>query len=243
MAKFLFLVYSVIGYAIGLTSLAYLFGFLIDFGVPKGINDGVRYSLWPSILTDACLVLGFGLHHSVTARQPFKRWLTQWIPQPIERSTYVLMTSFLTFVVVYFWKPIPIEIWSVESRSWSTVILAAYLATWTMMVASTFHFGHFGFMGLQQAWDRFWGRPVRSVPFTARYLYALVRHPISLGWMLMPWLTPHMTVGQLVWAVAVTVYVLIATQYEEDDLMREIGDDYRNYRTHVPTFVPRIKNR
>ena len=210
MANVFFLIYSAIGYIIGLASLAYLFGFLIDFGVPKGVNDGEIHSIWTSILVNACLVLGFGLHHSITARSSFKRWWTQWIPQPIERATYVFMTAALTFVVVFFWKPIPITIWILEN-TYSVAILAAYAATWMMMAASTFHFGHFGFMGLQQAWDRLIDRPAGPVPFTARYLYALVRHPISLGWMLMPWLTPHMTVGQLVWAVAVTVYVLAAT--------------------------------
>ncbi len=81
------------------------------------------------------------------------------------------------------------------------------------------------------------------MPFTARYLYALVRHPISLGWMLLPWLTPHMTTGQLVWALTMGIYVLIATVYEEQDLIREIGDDYRQYRTEIPRFVPGSKRR
>ena len=241
MVNSLYLIYAAIAYALGMASLAYLFGFLIDFGVPKGINDGEYHSLWRSILWDTSLVLCFGLHHSVTARSSFKRCWTQWVPQAIERSSYVLMAALLTFVVVYFWKPIPIKIWSADSQLWSGAILAAYASTWMMMVASTFHFGHFGFMGLRQAWERYLNRPAHPVPFTVRYLYALVRHPIGLGWMLMPWLTPNMTVGQLVWAVTVTIYVLVATRFEENDLIREIGDGYRKYRTDVPMFVPRIK--
>ncbi|MCH9695501.1 MAG: isoprenylcysteine carboxylmethyltransferase family protein [Gammaproteobacteria bacterium] len=238
MTKFLFLFYSAIGYLLGLASLAYLAGFLIDFGVPKGINDGNVQPFWISVLIDTSLVLGFGLHHSLTARSSFKRWWTQWIPEPIERATYVYMTAVVTFIVVFFWQPIPVTIWQVENQAGSILVLTVYVAIWLMMSAATFHFGHFGFFGLRQAWDRYLDRSAASVPFTARYLYSLVRHPISLGWMLMPWFAPHMTVGQLVWALTVTCYVLIATKYEEADLVREIGDDYLKYRAEVPTFVP-----
>ena len=241
MIRTLFLVYSAIAYLVGLASLAYLFGFLIDFGVPKGINDGVRDGVWLSVVTDVCLVLGFGLHHSLTARTSFKRWWTRWVPAPVERSTYILMTAVLTFIVVYLWKPVPITLWSIDSGFWAALVLIAYLGTWIMMLASTFQFGHFGFMGIRPAWDHFLGRQARPGSFTARYLYAIVRHPISLGWMVMPWLTPHMTVGQLVWAASVTVYVIVATGFEEGDLTRQIGDEYRTYRKEVPRFVPTVK--
>ena len=238
MQRGFYLIYSAIGYVVGLASIGYLAGFLIDFGVPKGINDGEPQAVWLSVVVDACLVLGFGVHHSLTARSTFKRWWTRWVAPTIERATYVYMSAALTFAMVYFWQPIPVTIWRVENPVATTVILAAYAATWLMMVAATFHFGHFGFFGLSQAWDRFRHRPAAAVPFSARYLYSLVRHPISLGWMLVPWLTPHMTVGQLVWAISVMVYVLAATRYEESDLIQELGDDYLTYRTEVPAFLP-----
>ena len=152
------------------------------------------------------------------------------------------MTVVLTFLLVYLWQPIPETIWRVDDLVVSRLILAAYFATWAMMLASTFHFGHLGFFGVTQALGAYRNRPEASAAFAARYLYALVRHPISLGWILTPWLTPHMTVGQLVWAVSVTAYVLIATKYEEADLISEIGDDYRQYRKEVPAFIPRVKS-
>ncbi|MDH4316554.1 MAG: isoprenylcysteine carboxylmethyltransferase family protein [Gammaproteobacteria bacterium] len=241
MKRTLFLTYSAVAYVLALGSLAYLMGFLVDVGVPKGINDGPVGSFWPSVLIDAAMISLFGLHHSITARASFKGWWTRIIPRPIERATYLYMTVALTYLLVDFWQPIPETLWRTDNQVISAVIFSAYLATWAMMLASTFHFGHLSFFGVSQALDRFRNRPEASVPFAARYLYALMRHPISLGWMLMPWLTPHFTVGQLVWALSVTAYVLIATKYEEADLIAEIGDDYRRYREEVPAYIPGAK--
>lgn len=241
MKRAIFLTYSAVAYMLALASLVYLMGFLVDMGVPKGINDGPIGSTWLSVLINAALLFIFGLHHSITARASFKRWWTRIIPRPIERATYLYMTVALTCLVVCLWQPIPATIWRVDNPFVSQLILAAYLATWVMMLASTFHFGHLSFFGVSQALDRFRNRPEANTPFAARYLYALMRHPISLGWMLTPWLTPTMTAGQLVWALSVSAYVLIATRYEEADLISELGDDYCRYRKEVPAYIPGTK--
>jgi methanethiol S-methyltransferase len=38
--------------------------------------------------------------------------------------------------------------------------------------------------------------------------------------------------------VAMTGYILIATQLEERDLVAALGDEYRDYRREVPRLVP-----
>ena len=40
-------------------------------------------------------------------------------------------------------------------------------------------------------------------------------------------------------AAVTTVYVLVAVQLEEHDLIGTFGDRYRTYRTQVPMLVPR----
>ena len=54
------------------------------------------------------------------------------------------------------------------------------------------------------------------------------------------WLTPHLTVGHVVFAVATLGYILLATPFEEADLIEELGDAYRSYRARVPAFAPRV---
>lgn len=238
--RLLTLAYGLGGYILATLSIAYFVGFFANVLVPKGINDGTPGALLPSIAINLGLIWLFGLHHSTAARRWFKAWLTRTVPQCMERATYLYTTTVFAAVLFVFWKPIPITVWQVETPALVVTIYALYLAVWAMMVASTFHFGHFGFFGLQQVWDRFLERKPKSVPFASKYLYGLVRHPISLGWMLAPWFTPHMTVGQLVFAFGATVYVLAATPFEEADLVEEIGEQYRNYREEVPAFIPRL---
>jgi methanethiol S-methyltransferase len=150
------------------------------------------------------------------------------------------MTAAATAVLVIFWQPIPITLWRIEALPAVVGITALYLAIWGMMFAATFHFGHLGFFGLAQAWARVRARPAPEAPFASRWLYGIVRHPFSLGWML-AWVTPHLTVGQLVIAICATAYVLAATGFEEADLIEALGDRYRAYRTEVPAFLPRLR--
>ncbi|MFB0614220.1 methyltransferase family protein [Aurantiacibacter poecillastricola] len=238
MRKSLILAFAGVAYVLSLASLAYIVGFIADFGVPKAISDGERLPLWTAIAIDAVLISMFGLHHSITARSSFKRWWTNIVPASIERATYLYMTVINVGFLIYYWTPIPITIWRVESPALVGFILAAYAGVWVMMVAATFHFGHFRFLGLAQAWENFRQATPEQRPLSARYLYAVVRHPISLGWMFAPFFVAHFTVGHLVFAVATMVYVLIATPFEEADLIEEIGEPYRGYRKRVPAFVP-----
>ncbi len=239
--KSLMLIYALISYAVATASLVYIMGFLADVGVPKGISDGAATTPWIAIVIDAGLVGLFGLHHSITARTSFKRWWTKIIPAPIERATYLYMTAIMTALLVTFWLPVPITVWQVHSDLAAGFMYAAYIAVWIMMSAATFHFGHFNFFGLEQAWQNFRQSPPKTSSMTARYLYALVRHPISLGWMAAPLVMPHLTVGHIVFAASTFVYIILATPFEEADLIDALGKPYIDYRKNVPTFVPFLK--
>ena len=240
-ARWAMLVYAATGYVVGLGAMVYIIGFLADVGVPKSVNDGPEGPVWFAVAVNLGLIGLFGLHHSATARAAFKRRWAKVIPPPIERATYLHMSAAATALLVLLWRPIPVTLWRVETPEIAAAMWALYLAAWGMMIAATFHFGHFRFMGLAQAWEAFRRKPPATGAFSARFLYAAVRHPISLGWMIAPFLTPHMTVGLLVFALGVIGYIVIATPFEEADLIEEIGEDYRRYREGTPPFLPALR--
>lgn len=239
MKKVFDLIYAVLGYILAMLTLAYIMAFVIDFAVPISINSGsTQLDIWAAALINCALVLLFGLHHSITARPWFKKWWTQYIPKHLERSTYLYMTTLVTALLIIFWQPIPITLWKAEQTWAVAALISSYLLVWMIMFMATFHFGHFSFFGLGEVWAKIRRNNVTRSSFSAKYLYALVRHPISLGWMLTPWLVPHFTLGQLIFSVSVAIYVLTATVFEERDLIQEFGETYKKYKKHVPAFIP-----
>lgn len=52
-----------------------------------------------------------------------------------------------------------------------------------------------------------------------------------------------MTLSHLVFALATTVYILVAIQFEERDLVRTHGRDYEEYRHRVPMLIPFLRSR
>jgi protein-S-isoprenylcysteine O-methyltransferase Ste14 len=70
--------------------------------------------------------------------------------------------------------------------------------------------------------------------------YKHVRHPLYLGWALAFWATPTMTLGHLLFAGVLTLYMAGAAVIEERDLVAHFGQQYREYRRKVPMFVPRL---
>ncbi|AWL13003.1 hypothetical protein HMF8227_02551 [Saliniradius amylolyticus] len=238
--RLLILVYALGGYLVGVLSLIYLMGFIINVAVPKGINDGEPGNVWISLFVNAALISLFGLHHSLTARTKFKHWLKRYHPVPVQRATYLYFTALMTAVLVIFWQPIDIIIWQVNHPEVVTLILGLYFFFWALMVMSSFPIGHFHLLGLAQAWNHFLKKQSMDPPFSTKFLYGVVRHPISSCWVLIAWCTPVMTLGHLVFAVGVLVYILLATPHEEKDLVQDIGPDYLKYKEEVPPFIPLI---
>ena len=62
------------------------------------------------------------------------------------------------------------------------------------------------------------------------------------GWLTAFWATPQMTVGHLLFTLGCTVYILVAIQMEERDLVDLHGDEYEAYQERVPMLVPFSKS-
>jgi protein-S-isoprenylcysteine O-methyltransferase Ste14 len=239
MAACLMVLYGLVAYCFFFATFLYTIGFVGNFQLPKTIDSGAPAPLAEALIVNLLLFGLFAVQHSVMARPAFKRWWTRIVPERIERSTYVLAATLALALLLWQWRPIaePL-IWEVGHRAGFITLQAIFWLGWSVLLISTFLLDHFELFGLRQVFTRPGGRTLPAPAFKTPLFYRYVRHPIYLGFLLSSWATPRMTAGHLVFAIAMTGYILIGIYFEERDLVAQFGSRYRQYREQVSMLLP-----
>lgn len=238
MTRLIAFAYGLAAYLVFFVTILYAIGFVSGLPVPKGIDSGAIVSVPEALLVNLLLLLLFAIQHSLMARKPFKRWLTQYIPAAVERSTYVLLASLALLLLFWQWRPMPHMLWHIADTGLAMAITGVSLVGWALVFTSTFLINHFELFGLQQVVNNLSGRTVSAPRFRVPLLYKVVRHPIYLGFMIAFWATPTMTMGHLLFAAVTTAYIFIGIALEERDLVDLFGDEYLHYRKRVAMIMP-----
>jgi methanethiol S-methyltransferase len=241
MKRLLFFTYGVLCYLVFFGTFLYAVAFIGGFGVPTTLDGPASGPLLAALAINAGLLTLFAVQHSVMARPWFKRWWTQIVPKPIERSTYVLFSSLALILLFWQWRPMGGEVWSVENPAGVFALRALFAFGFGLVLVSTFLIDHFDLFGLRQVWLYLVGQPYTARPFVTPGPYRMVRHPLYVGWFFAFWMTPVMTIAHLVFAVATAAYILLAIQFEEHDLVEEHGAAYEQYRDRVPMLIPSLR--
>jgi methanethiol S-methyltransferase len=239
MKRWSFFVYGVFCHLLFLVTFAYLVGFVGNLVVPKSI-DSTPSEFLPAFVCDLLLILLFGLQHSIMARPWFKRHWTRLVPEPIERSTYVLLSCAAVGLLMWQWRSLDGVLWNVENPVVRGLLWGLFAIGWLLVPVVSLMINHFDLFGTRQVWLYLNGRPYTELPFRTPLLYNRVRHPLYLGFALAMWATPTMSVGHLLFAGALTAYMALAAHIEERALVGHFGDKYRHYTRRVPMFLPRI---
>ena len=242
MKRSIWFAYGVLCHGMFLGLFFYMVGFLANFQVPKSIDSGAEGSFGPALAINLGLLALWGVPHSIMARPTFKRWWTKFVPEPIERATYVLVSNLLMVLLIWQWSPMPGVIWDVQAPTAQVVLWSLFGLGWLLIFLSSLLINHFDLFGTRQVWLHLRGKEYTPPIFGTPVLYRVVRHPLYVGWLLAFWATPAMTVGHLVFAIGTTAYILIAIQLEERNLT-ESHPEYDAYRSRVPMLVPFTKRR
>jgi protein-S-isoprenylcysteine O-methyltransferase Ste14 len=171
MAALLTFIYGVVVYAFFLVTFLYAIAFVGDLPVPKNIDSGPAGPLAQALLVNVLLLGLFAVQHSTMARPAFKRWWTRIVPEPVERSTYVLVSSLLIALLCWKWQPLPEGVWSVQEPAARLAMHALFWAGWVILLSSTFMINHFDLFGLRQVYLRLKSEPYRPLPFAKVAFY------------------------------------------------------------------------
>ena len=238
-----------------LVAFLYLIGFVADadFTVGSvhvvgksidrgGLGDGTLTVT--AVVIDAALLALFAVQHSVMARPGFKRWWTRIVPAQRRAVDVRPCLQRLSDRSLRGLAPDHRDdVWRVTAQPWRALLIVTGLAGWAIVLLSTLLIDHFDLFGLRQVFARLRGRQPAEHEFTTPFLYRVVRHPIYLGFLIAFWMTPRMTLGHLLFAAIMTGYILVAVRFEERDLIRMFGEQYRDYRRRVPMLIPGLGGR
>jgi len=243
MKRIAFFVYGCICYLIFFGTFLYAMGFIGNFAVPRTLDGVPVVPVGQAVVIDAALLALFAFQHSIMARRWFKEWWTRIVPQPLERSTYVLFSSLALILLFLEWQPIGGIVWSVEDPIGRLILRSLFAFGWALVLVSTFLINHFDLFGLRQVWLYLLGRPYSALPFGTPGPYRVVRHPLYVGWLFAFWMTPTMTLAHLLFSLATSAYILLPIQFEERDLIHFHGTAYQEYRQQVPMLLPFLRRR
>jgi len=238
----LFFVYGVASHALFLLVYAWMAVFVgnLGFGYVPTIDGAPTTSVATAIGIDVLLIAIFGVQHSVMARPTFKRWWTRFVPEPIERATYVLASNIVVALLLWQWRSIGGVVWDVTHPAARWALHGLFAFGWLMVPAVSLLINHFDLFGTRQVWLHLRGHSYQNLPFRTPMIYRYLRHPLYVGWLIAFWATPTMTIAHFVFAAGMTAYILIAIPFEERNLVEHFGEKYDRYRRSVGGLIPRI---
>jgi methanethiol S-methyltransferase len=188
-----------------------------------------------STLSTLLLLMAWGAYfflHSWLASVQCKRKVAKDWPRLWRRYRliYNLVATILLLplVLLLWWLPSPL-IWQ-WSAAWGFLMDGLAIAAILAFIDSLRYYPLASFLGISPAGDE---GPLIISPY-----HRFVRHPWYLFGLIALWTRP-LTLNFLLFNLLVTLYIVIALRHEEQRLISEYGDSYRNYRIKVPALIPR----
>jgi protein-S-isoprenylcysteine O-methyltransferase Ste14 len=150
---------------------------------------------------------------------------------------FALASLFPVALMLYTFPDRPL--YSIPSPWIYLTVIVQGLAAITL-IAAVMQTGPFDLLGLTQLTEIGESKPAALV---TDGLYAIVRHPLYSGSLVLIWLIPSMTVNRLALFAVLTLYTLIGAWFEERKLLKDFGAAYAEYKARTPMFIPKIVNR
>lgn len=208
------------------------------FGMSRSL--GTVPSPW-NWVANAALLAQFPIVHSLLLTTRGRALLTRLAPSgtgsTLSTTTYVTVASLGVFALFALWTPTGTIWWQAHGTAlWA--LSAAYAASWLLLGKSmldaglSVQTGSLGWTALLRG-----RRPVYP-PMPVTGLFRLTRQPIYVSFTLTLWTVPTWTPDQLVVALTLTGYCVIAPLFKEARFRRIYGEAFDRYARAVPYWLP-----
>lgn len=241
MKKTLTLFYGIFAYIYGMSILSWSILFVGGWLIPTTIDNSNGLEGVKGWIINGLLLALFATQHTIMARPAFKRWATKFIPEPAERSTFVLTTAVVLHLLLTFWSSYPSIIWDFSGTPLGTFLMTLSIVGFAFGVLASSQIDHFELFGLKQVYKNWKGESFQEPPFVTPILYQFVRNPLMLGFLIGFWAAPKMTQGHIFFNIMVTSYMFFGIFMEERDLAKKLGPDYQEYKRKTPMLIPFLK--
>ncbi|MEM7462007.1 MAG: isoprenylcysteine carboxylmethyltransferase family protein [Pseudomonadota bacterium] len=213
-------------------------------GMFHGMSKGMGSISWPwAAATNGLLILQFPLVHSWLLSGNGSRFLAKLFPGQygsiLSTTSYATIASIQLLALFVLWTPTGIVWWKAEGIAFY-VLCSAYACSWLLLAKASFDAG----LEVQSGALGWMSMPANIRPIFPDMpvlgLFRYVRHPIYGAFILTLWTVPTWTPDQLIIAICLTAYCLIAPLMKESRFEIRHGSRFRIYRKKVPYIFPRL---
>jgi methanethiol S-methyltransferase len=197
----LFLFYAAFGYLALFAAILWGMLFVGDGVSFPGMDAAATAAPVEAALVDVGLLLLLALLH--LSRGMLRRVARRSLPNGLERSTQAWAAAAVLAVLYFGWRPLPQVLWSATGPL-QGVLSALFYVAWTLILIGAFLASHLDLFEIVEGPEVV---PTAAVARKVPFADTLAR-PLYCGILIAVWATSVMTVGHMLLAAAVTVYLL-----------------------------------
>ncbi|MEZ4527793.1 MAG: NnrU family protein [Desulfobacterales bacterium] len=186
---------------------------------------------------DAGLSLLFFVQHSLMVRQFFRRRMEKIIPAYAYPAFYALVSGIVLLTVVILWQTSDMVYGQASGICYGMLRMLFLLSVLGFFWASAElkYFDPFGIRSLSAYLD---SRACPSPVFTVRGIYRKIRHPFYFFTLVMIWTCPKLSADRILFNILWSLWIAAGAVWEERDLVRVFGDEYRAYQQKTGMLIP-----
>ncbi|XP_034941890.1 nurim homolog [Chelonus insularis] len=185
-------------------------------------NNLIQSILW-RLLTDTSLLSIFVLQHSVMANEFVKKIYQRLNKSELERSIYNVFSSAALHLMIIKWQPIPwVSLWNVDTTTNNTLWLlftTFHSLGWFIIYSGCVMLDIAELIGIKQVYYKISNRPCPLATKSREYQRYLshMRHPSFVGFLMIVWVHPFMTIDRFLLASVLTIYMLLMWKIDQED--------------------------